>query len=211
MNTPRLNNILTIALGGLILGIAITGGALAASGSNEISACVHHKGGGLYKARKCAKHDSRLTWNARGVRGKNGANGAVAGFSASQSLFVDFTSAGSMHPMTILTKQLPAGSFIISAKTELLGSTLSSGEYADDICRLSDGSSSDNSRWSAPVVVPGLGNYLSDGTVSMNIAVSSASPSTATLSCFNDEGSQANYAAVAKNSQIDAIQTSSNS
>ncbi len=46
-----------------------------------ITACVHHRGGGLYLAHHCARRDHRLTWNvqgptgARGPGGKTGATG----------------------------------------------------------------------------------------------------------------------------------------
>ena len=57
---------------GLVLGAAgllIVGGsayALGSSGGGRITVCVRHNGGALYKARKCAKHDTKLTWNKQG-------------------------------------------------------------------------------------------------------------------------------------------------
>jgi hypothetical protein len=76
--------------------LAVSGGAYAAvtASSPTISVCVHHRGGGLYSGRSCARHDRRLTWNVigplgppgrngvngingvNGVKGKNGLNGA---------------------------------------------------------------------------------------------------------------------------------------
>jgi hypothetical protein len=67
------------------LGVAIAALVLAASGVSyaaatrspgTISGCVHHKGGGLYVARKCARHDRRLTWSVRGLSGSRGTTGA---------------------------------------------------------------------------------------------------------------------------------------
>jgi hypothetical protein len=56
--------------------IAAAGGAYAASsGSPTIRACVKHKGGVLYVAKKCAKHDRRLTWSVTGPQGPTGAQG----------------------------------------------------------------------------------------------------------------------------------------
>jgi hypothetical protein len=54
--------------------VAASGGAYAAVkvSSPKITACVHHKGGGLYIAHECARHDARLDW---GVAGKVGAQG----------------------------------------------------------------------------------------------------------------------------------------
>jgi hypothetical protein len=40
-----------------------------------ITVCVHHAGGGLYKASKCAAHDSSLTWNVKGPAGPQGTPG----------------------------------------------------------------------------------------------------------------------------------------
>jgi hypothetical protein len=40
-----------------------------------ITACVHHSGGGLYKAAKCATGDSSLTWDIKGAKGATGAKG----------------------------------------------------------------------------------------------------------------------------------------
>lgn len=56
--------------------LVVGGGAyaLAASSSNTITACVHKKGGGLYRG-KCHKHDSKLTWSQVGPSGAPGRAG----------------------------------------------------------------------------------------------------------------------------------------
>jgi hypothetical protein len=51
--------------------------ALAASGGGTITVCVKHKGGALYKAKKCAKHDSKLSWGKQGPKGATGVAGAT--------------------------------------------------------------------------------------------------------------------------------------
>lgn len=51
--------------------------ALASSTGGTITVCVKHDGGALYKAKKCAKHDSRLSWNKQGSAGATGATGAT--------------------------------------------------------------------------------------------------------------------------------------
>jgi hypothetical protein len=57
--------------------LVIGGGAYAAASSGgAITACVHKKGGALYEAKKCAKHDKKLTWNATGLQGSQGTAGA---------------------------------------------------------------------------------------------------------------------------------------
>ncbi len=65
------------ALGGLIFLVAGAGYALAngSSGGQTINACVHKKGRGVYVTKKCAKHDTKLSWNKVGPSGKAGPPG----------------------------------------------------------------------------------------------------------------------------------------
>lgn len=59
--------------------LAVSGGAIAATrgSSGTITACVHHDGGGLYIARKCANHDKRVRWSVTGLPGATGAAGTT--------------------------------------------------------------------------------------------------------------------------------------
>ncbi len=59
--------------------IAASGGAYAAAtgSSGAIVACVHQKGGGLYIARKCARHDKGLKLSVTGPQGPAGRDGAI--------------------------------------------------------------------------------------------------------------------------------------
>jgi hypothetical protein len=67
---------LAAALGAASLLIAAGGGyALASSSGGTITVCVRHHGGALYKAGKCAKHDSALSWNKQGPQGLPGPQG----------------------------------------------------------------------------------------------------------------------------------------
>jgi len=78
-----LHRIPAIVFGVVALGIAAVGGAYAANGGGAaIRVCVHHKGGALYKAKKCAKHDSALRWNVQGVQGPAGPQGLPGAQSA---------------------------------------------------------------------------------------------------------------------------------
>ena len=57
--------------------LALAGVALATSSSNgTVTICVHHNGGGLYKASKCLHKDTTLSWNTRGLPGAQGATGS---------------------------------------------------------------------------------------------------------------------------------------
>jgi hypothetical protein len=72
--------------------VVIAGGVTYAATNGApatITVCVHHSGGGLYKASKCAAHDSSLTWNVKGPAGAPGAAGL--------SLFVRADETGKMY------------------------------------------------------------------------------------------------------------------
>jgi hypothetical protein len=68
----------------VLLGVAVlalTGGgayALASSLSGgSINVCVSHSDGELYKAKTCAKNDTKLSWGKQGPRGATGVAGAT--------------------------------------------------------------------------------------------------------------------------------------
>jgi hypothetical protein len=69
---------LTTCVAAVVLGGAAAGGAYAATQSTPglVSACVHTRGGGLYLAGKCARHDRRVTWSVTGPAGAPGPTGA---------------------------------------------------------------------------------------------------------------------------------------
>ena len=75
MKAPRVSPALVVASVALVL--VVSGGAIAAvsRSSSQIVACVHHRGGGLYIAQKCARHDARLRWSATGPPGPRGPQG----------------------------------------------------------------------------------------------------------------------------------------
>ena len=69
---------MAIALSAIALCCAAGGAAFAATSSGKpITVCVKHTGGELYHARKCARHDTSLSWNQAGRMGKAGAGGAT--------------------------------------------------------------------------------------------------------------------------------------
>jgi hypothetical protein len=78
----------------LAVAVIACGAAYAASAakSRTITVCVHHNGGGLYRAARCDAHDSRLTWNAQGPAGPRGPAGAKG-----LSLFARVDQAGTLH------------------------------------------------------------------------------------------------------------------
>lgn len=61
-----------------VAGLLIAGGgayALASSDGGTITVCVRHEGGALYQAKRCAKHDKKLSWNKQGLQGSPGMRG----------------------------------------------------------------------------------------------------------------------------------------
>jgi hypothetical protein len=64
---------------GVVALLLVGGGAYALASSTQatITVCVKHSGGALYQAKKCAKHDSRLSWNKQGPAGATGRTGAT--------------------------------------------------------------------------------------------------------------------------------------
>jgi hypothetical protein len=72
---------LTPAVGACVIALAVAASAgayVAGTGSSgTIVACVGHKGGGLYVARKCAHGDRVLTWSVTGPQGPAGKDGAA--------------------------------------------------------------------------------------------------------------------------------------
>lgn len=76
----RTNGRMTAIAGTAVAALVAGGGtyALAGQGAGTLSACVHRKGGALYEAKKCARHDRKLTWSVAGPRGVAGPQG-IAG------------------------------------------------------------------------------------------------------------------------------------
>jgi hypothetical protein len=68
---------MTAASVGILVALVAGGSYALASGSKTIKACVHHQGGDIYVAKKCAKHDKKLSWNTVGPKGATGAAGAT--------------------------------------------------------------------------------------------------------------------------------------
>ncbi len=65
------------AVGTLLVLSAGGGYALASASSQTIHACVHRHGGGVYIAKRCARHDRKINWNRVGPTGARGATGAT--------------------------------------------------------------------------------------------------------------------------------------
>ncbi len=116
-----------------IIGLLIAAGggyALASSGGGTITVCVSHKGGALYKAKKCAKHDKQLTWNKQGppgapgprglqgiqgVQGVPGNPGPSHAYSSVSSSLINMNAAVN-GDTTVASVNVPAGSYAITGE-----------------------------------------------------------------------------------------------
>jgi hypothetical protein len=148
-----------------------------------------------------------------GTNGTNGVNGAVAGYSGTGQV-----SMGTQMQLTVLTKTLPAGSYVISGSVAVQaqrpGATPSS-TGASVQCGLTlSGSGTVNetftSPWDAQV------DETADGTISFATAGKLTSPGTVTISCTNYSGpggaqDNGTYASIGLIGYVTAVQTTSNS
>ena len=166
-----------LALG--VAALALAGGgayALASSlSSGQITVCVHHKGGTLYRAKKCARHDKKLSWNKRGPSGPQGPRGpqgpqGIAGPQGTQGVqgpvgpsnaYFNHAESGSVTDL-FATVSVPAGNYAISGEGLVEGTT---GEGACDL--LVNGSALDANHQDGGIVVlfPSNNGEVSDSGV----------------------------------------------
>jgi hypothetical protein len=111
--------------------VVVAGGVTYAAtdgGPATITVCVHHSGGGLYKASKCAAHDSSLTWNVKGPAGPQGTPGL--------SLFVraDETGAVHEHSAGVTVHHEGTGFYIVTFKQNIskCAAVVSQGEASNN-------------------------------------------------------------------------------
>ena len=151
---------------------------------------------------------------ATGATGAAGAPGAVAGYSASNTSAVTIPSGGSDGTFaTVVSKVLPAGSYLVTAKSSV-NATANSGQTGNVApeCDLDfNGSFADLAQAQGPLG-PGILSIASyTATLVVEAPLTSASAVTVTLQCENQLGTQTNLSVAAANSQIQAVQTSHNS
>jgi len=151
-----------VALAALTL--AASGGAYAAAtgSSRAISACVHHQGGGLYVARRCARKDRSLKW---GVTGPSNA------FSVSARSGPNFPGG----PATVASLALAPGAYAVTAKTVIADD---SAESVYVFCSLLAGASKEDT--SATMV----GTDSARQTVTLAFTDTFNSPTTVVLTCL---------------------------
>jgi hypothetical protein len=154
-----------------VAGLLIVGGggyALAASaGGGTITVCVTRSDGTLYKARKCAKHDHKLSWNAQGRQGPQGPQGSLGpqgihGIQGPPGISTLYMTHGSDQTLTadnttrpVVTMSVPAGTYEVRFTLE---ATASAGSFVG--CSITGGTTEEGAGL-AQFQPSGSGNYAS--------------------------------------------------
>jgi hypothetical protein len=224
------------ALAVLVLGVLA---AAPQAGAATLYACVNKRTGTarvFTRRPNCRRNETRVSWNTQGPAGRNGANGktgatgktgpagkngangsngtngnngAVAGYSAATPAFTEFTGK---KEVTIVSKTVPAGSYIVVAKA-VLSATATSPVRAAGVCELFVGGPSDvadTSGWDAGLAGE-AGAYLGEATLSLQAAVTLKATTVLSLVCTDLSPSATEPKIGATFSQIAALQTTQNS
>jgi hypothetical protein len=150
------------------------------------------------------------TQGVQGSPGINGVNGAVAGYSGTGSVAM-----GSQTLVTVLTKTLPAGSYVLSATVAVQAVQHGTQFGATVQCSLGlTGSAAVNEPWSS--LYNGQNDNYTDGTISFSLAGKLTSQGTATIACTNNSGANGaqdngSQAQINLEGYLTAVQTTSNS
>jgi hypothetical protein len=206
--------------------------------ATTIYACVNKRTGAarvFTRIPRCSRHERRVAWDTQGPAGRtgatgktgptgrtgltgkngtngtngaNGANGAVAGYSASQPASVEFTGK---KEAPILTKTLPPGNYIVSAKT-VVSSTATALTRSAAVCELQGGGPTvvlDTSGWDAELA-DDAGTYLGETTLSLDAAVTLKATTVLSLVCSDLTSDPSGQTFSAVHSQIVAVETTQN-
>jgi hypothetical protein len=152
-----------------------------------------------------------------GASGATGTNGAVGGYSASNSGSVDFTTGTQGSPITILTKNLPTGSFIVNSKLVVTATDASNVATWVVRCVLSDkpssGATTNDVASATGAVVTDFALHKGETTMPLGMAITTTTSSTLTLACalMWDTSVTGNFEVGGSNSLITAVQTTQNS
>jgi hypothetical protein len=183
-----------------VTGEAGVAGAAGSNGSNGVTGGVGPTG---------AKGEA-------GSTGPTGSGGAVGGYSANEASSVSFTSGTLGSPTTVLSKSLLVGNFIVASKLIVTASDSTNGATWVAQCTLTDepstGATTEDAAIASGAVVPDVIFHNGEATMSLGMAVSTSTASTLTLACAHvaDSSATGNFALVANDSLITAIQTTQN-
>jgi len=157
-----------------------------------------------------------------GAVGPTGAGGAVGGYSVHQTplTHITFTSGTEGSPITVVSRQLPAGNYIVTATVELdLANTTADAQVGVG-CDLIDAPSEagasvrDTAEWTTPVGVLFTTEYIANNSLPLTLAVSSPTrTSEISIACYVsfEKANGGEFGAKAGNASITAVQTTQNS
>lgn len=164
-----------------------------------------------------------------GAKGEPGASGAVAGYSASQpptgpAQGVQFTTGTLAAPTLVLSKSLPAGDYLASAKVQVTMVASGAGGEGDVDCELLDVPASgspvaDVAGYFAATnaTIPSVGEGAAT-TLPLEVAISATGASTLSIDCWVNLASGGEIAGKpgvffveAADAHIQAVQTTNNS
>ncbi len=157
-----------------------------------------------------------------GTTGPPGAGGAVSGYSLQQAaaVRVNFTAGTKGSPTGIVSRELPAGNYIVNAKVEVQLENTTAAGRAGVVCNLVDTpveggtSANDTAGWMTPIDVPSAGSFYAKNSLPLTLAVNSAAHSSnIAIVCYVslESASGGEFEAVAGNAVITAVQTTQNS
>lgn len=157
---------------------------------------------------------------AIGATGASGANGAVAGYSATGSTIAIPIGANTGNFVTVVSKSLPAGHYIVTAQAELDAGTTGAPPYpgVENECDLFAGSTdlgysqSTNTIAEYQFVVP---IWFETTTIPVQAAVNLTSTTTVSLQCQlllpGSAQQAAGFSNTASSESLTAVQTTANS
>jgi hypothetical protein len=182
-----------------LLGAAIP--AMAAAGTTTVTyyACVTNKTGALKivsKSTVCARGTHKISWNNTGPHGPKGATGSqgatgrqgpggppgvVSGYASANTNEVT-VSDSALSPTSVGTLSLPAGNFLVMAKTTVLAAyALATND--DVVCSLVDGGGNDLD-FSASQLEPANGSSFDYQTIPLEGSTSVGG--TINVYCYDD-------------------------
>lgn len=173
---PRPSPSMAVAITALVLVAGGGGWAVAAQQSaSTIRACVNKRSGAIRLATRCRRGERKLSWNTIGPSGARGPSGPSNAFEARRDGGSGGAADGTTQTVATLSN-LPAGSYVITAKSNV---TKQGGGATTSVvggCTLTAGGDSDT----ANQVLPGIGIGAT-----MNTQVVHTFPSTgsASLAC----------------------------
>jgi hypothetical protein len=148
------------------------------------------------------------TNGTNGGTGATGANGAVAGYAATQSGVVNITTG---KEVLVVSKTLPAGHYLVSAKVETSGKATGAG-LVETKCDLFDESTLlDSSQWTGFLSQLVAGTFLGGSALPLQAVLNTNATSTLSLTCETKLNTANEDELTASGGQLFAVQTSSNS